>query len=151
MTALNQFFSNQTLFCAWCGWFFAQLIKYILGFFWRKERSIRYFFASGGMPSSHSSCMVALTTLIGFRCGFDSELFAALVVVSMIVMYDAAGVRRETGRQGEALNSLFSLFQGANVDLFNETLKERVGHSPLQVLMGAILGVAIGLLFHFFG
>ena len=99
------------------------------------------------MPSSHSATVCALSTAACVLYGADSPIFALSFIFAMIVMYDAIGVRRETGIQAKLLNDILKLFEdmGRNELSANEKLKEFVGHTPLQVLAGAILGIAIGL------
>ena len=100
---------------------------------------------SGGMPSSHSSTTCALMMMIGFSEGFDSAVFALAFAFSAIVMYDAAGVRRSTGKNAAVLNRLIDrLYTDGSFD--EEHLKELVGHTPVQVLAGALLGILIGTL-----
>ena len=111
---------------------------------------------SGGMPSSHSSTVVALATAAGISYGVDSAIFAVALVFAVVVMYDATEVRRETGKQAVILNRLLldNPFAWTGKE-FEKKLKEYVGHSPLQVLMGAILGLAIavgmGYVYGYFG
>lgn len=99
------------------------------------------------MPSSHSSTVCALATAAGMKYGGGSYEFAIAVMLAIIVMYDAMGVRRETGKQGRVLNEMLEIFTNmGNQISAEEKLKEFVGHTPLQVLMGAILGIIIALL-----
>ena len=105
-------------------------------------------FGSGDMPSSHTAFVTALTAMAGFREGFDSVAFAICFVMMFIVMTDAIGVRRETGRQGSAINILMDWFaQETDPEKENQDLKERMGHSPLEVLVGFIWGIACAVLF----
>lgn len=103
-------------------------------------------FDSGGMPSSHTSLVVGLTTGIAYQYGLGSTLFPLSLAFSLIVMYDAAGVRRHAGKQAEVLNKILDdMFHGESIS--ERKLKEVLGHSPLQVLAGAVLGVFIGVLY----
>jgi acid phosphatase family membrane protein YuiD len=108
-------------------------------------------FDSGGMPSSHTSLVVGLTTAIGYQYGLGSTMFPLSLAFSLIVMYDAAGVRRHAGKQAEVLNRILDdMFHGESIS--EKKLKEVLGHSPLQVLAGAVLGVFIAVLYaHKFG
>lgn len=106
-------------------------------------------FASGGMPSSHSSTVTALATSTGLISGFDSVIFAVTVCLSMIVMYDAAGVRQAAGRQAKILNQIIQSFFSQDSQLRKEKLKELLGHTPKQVYAGAALGIAVGLGLHY--
>jgi len=100
-------------------------------------------FDSGGMPSSHTALVVGLTTSIAYQFGLGSAYFPISLAFTLIVMYDAAGVRRHAGKQAEVLNRIVEdMFHGSTIS--NTKLKEVLGHSPLQVMCGAILGVAVG-------
>lgn len=135
--------SNKAITVPALAWFIAQLAKVIN--FVIKEKKLDYtrFVGSGGMPSSHSSFIVALATVVGKNKGWESIEFGVSVAVALIVMYDAAGVRRAAGKQAEVLNKLiFSQKDKFHLDV---ELKELLGHSPLEVMMGALLGIVLGL------
>ena len=106
---------------------------------------------SGGMPSSHSSTVVSLAVAAGVSYGVDSAIFAVALIFAIVVMYDATGVRRETGKQAVILNRLLldNPFSWSGEE-FEKKLKEYVGHTPFQVLMGAILGLIIAIIMGFF-
>ena len=127
-------------------WAAAQGIKMLIDFLLNHQFDWRRITSSGGMPSSHTSTVVALCTASCLRYGADSFQFAVTFILASVVMYDAAGVRRETGKQAVILNKILTdnPFNWAE-DQFQQKLKEYVGHTPLQVLMGAILGVLIAL------
>ena len=102
---------------------------------------------SGGMPSSHSSTVCALATATAIQYGSESFAFAIAVIMAIIVMHDAMGVRRETGIQARVLNEMMALFKEMGTKMSAEDkLKEFVGHTPLQVWMGALLGIIVGLI-----
>ena len=143
MNSVLGIFSNTAVICAVMAWFIAQLIKCIL----YRDFSVKRFLASGGMPSSHTSSVVALTTLIGSRNGFDSPIFAVAAVFSVIVMYDAAGVSRETGRQGKAINEILQNVLVGGEPITDDIMKELVGHRPIEVAMGALLGLVVAVIF----
>ena len=105
----------------------------------------------GGMPSSHSATVTSVAVATGFVAGFDSAVFAVAVFLAIIVMHDARGVRRETGKQAVVINDMLELFEqmGAGTLTPEQTLKEFVGHSPLQVAAGAILGFVVAILINF--
>ena len=126
-------------------WFSVQLIKFITDIIKNKKVNLKVLVASGGMPSSHSAIVTSLMTLIGLNEGFDSILFAISFVFGMIVMYDAAGVRRAAGKQAGILNQLIYSNQ-VKVDT-NEKLKELIGHTPKQVFVGALWGIMLGIIF----
>ena len=131
------------------GWTVAQVLKTIIDVVLNRSFNPERLVGSGGMPSSHSATVCALTTASGLEYGVGSFEFAISFVIAMVVMYDAMGVRRETGKQARLLNSLFSE-NILNLDGFiiQEKLKEYVGHTPVQVAAGAILGIgmAFGIL-----
>lgn len=126
-------------------WISVQLIKFITDVIKNKKINLRVLVASGGMPSSHSSVVTSLMTLIGINEGFNSILFAISFVFGLIVMYDAAGVRRAAGKQAGILNQLIYSNQ-VKIDT-NEKLKELIGHTPKQVFVGALWGIALGIIF----
>jgi acid phosphatase family membrane protein YuiD len=141
--------NNQTLLCCLVAWFSAQLVKYLIDGLRHKGWSVRHLlFGSGGMPSSHTAFVTALATRAGLLEGFDSLAFAICFVLAFIVMTDAIGVRRETGRQGSAINMLMDWFTLEHAEAEdNGELKERMGHTPLEVLIGTIWGIGCALLF----
>lgn len=132
------------------GWLVAQLLKtgihmYVYGF--DAERLV----GSGGMPSSHSATVCALATAAGYQYGGGSFQFAITAILAIVVMYDARGVRRETGLQAQVINEMMDFFQKMGQPIsYQEKLKEFVGHTPMQVLVGAVLGILIALLYCFF-
>lgn len=132
---------NHMLLCALLGWFAAQALKLPLYYFVEGKWDWRRFFGSGGMPSSHSSMVVALAVMVGATQGFRTAAFAISVVFATIVMYDAAGVRRETGTQAAVINQILKGFLLEGKQISDEELKELVGHTPLEVLGGAVTGL----------
>ena len=141
MSYLQQLISNSVLITALIGWFAAQVLKMIL--VWDKKKfDFKRIIGSGGMPSSHSSFVMALTMSIGFTQGFDSGAF----VMSFVVMYDAAGVRRSAGQQAAILNKLVESVMNADFSKTEKRLKELLGHTPIEVFAGAILGVIIAII-----
>lgn len=126
-------------------WALAQVLKLLVSMAVYRKFDIKYLTTGGGMPSSHSALVCACATGTGFAAGVNSAVFAATVVVAFIVMYDAANVRKETGEQAKILNYIMQNWKEVKPDLFAEELKELIGHTPLQVAMGAILGIAAGL------
>ncbi len=141
--------SNQVLLCAVAGWFIAQALKIPTYWLLEKELDWRRFFGSGGMPSSHTAFVVSLTLMIGATEGFDTALFALSVVLSAIVMYDASGVRRETGIQGQVLNEILQKVFVDGQPITDVELKELVGHTKVEVAGGFLVGVltALGFIF----
>ena len=144
MNQLSILFQNRILIAAVTGWLVAQLLKTIIHLYFTKSFVPERLVGSGGMPSSHSATVCALSTAAAIQYGLGSFEFAICAIVAIIVMYDALGVRRETGIQAKVINEMMELFSSMNKELStDDKLKELVGHTPLQVLMGAILGIII--------
>lgn len=146
MKIWNEILSNQLLVSAVAGWIVAQVLKTMLDFALNRTINWERMVGSGGMPSSHSATVCGLTTAAALHYGVSSFEFAVCFVLSMVVMYDATGVRRETGKQAKLLNSILSENPlKLNAEVLQEKLKEYVGHTPLQVVAGAILGICLAL------
>jgi acid phosphatase family membrane protein YuiD len=147
MEFLRQMVANKALVAGLLGWTVAQISKTIIYLIVNKELKLERMCGGGGMPSSHSATVCGLATATGMIYGGSSIEFAVTFVLAMIVMYDAMNVRMETGRQGKVLNDMIEVFQkmGKNVSP-EERLKELVGHTPLQVLVGAITGIVVAVL-----
>jgi acid phosphatase family membrane protein YuiD len=124
----------------------AQLLK-VLGYYIRKrEINLSRATEPGGMPSSHSAAIVALCTVVGFESGLDSMVFAVTFLLSLVIMYEAAGVRRAAGEQAEVLNRMLDEFyHGRKVS--EARVRELVGHTPFEVVVGAVMGFAAGFFF----
>ena len=139
---MTDIFKNRILLISIFSCFLAQFIKIFTG----KEKRIDFkrIIISGGMPSSHSSFVTSLAMLVGFDKGFASTEFAITAVFAIIVMYDASGVRRAVGKQAEILNQIVDDFFHGKFDQ-HKKLKELVGHTPKEVLFGALLGIIIGI------
>ena len=126
-------------------WSIAQAAKLLLTSYRQKRLNLRVLAATGGMPSSHSAIVMGLTTAIGKYAGITSAPFAIALIFTFVVMYDAAGLRRAAGRQAEVLNRLVE-------DLVNmrgvqeQRLRELLGHTPLEVIVGALIGLVVGLI-----
>lgn len=135
---------NQVLISALVGWTVAQLLKTIIDLILNRSFSAERLVGSGGMPSSHSATVCGLTTAAGLVYGVSSFEFAISFVLASVVMYDAMGVRREAGKQAKLLNMILEQdsFRLTN-EAFQQRLKELIGHTPLQVLAGAALGIAV--------
>jgi acid phosphatase family membrane protein YuiD len=141
---------NKILLLSIISLFLAQFIK----IFTIKPYSITNIIGSGGFPSSHSSFVATLTTLIGLKYGFKSDLFAIVFIFSLIVTYDASGVRRAVGEQANVLNKLIEHLNVKNIDrnpqLLKEDLKELIGHTPFEVFSGVLFGILIALIGYFY-
>ena len=133
----------QILIGSILAWFIAQVIKVIRMTIKKKKLDTYSLVASGGMPSSHTALVVALTTGVGINSGVDSIYFAICAVFSMIIMYDAAGVRRAVGIQARKINQLLDDF-GEGKEFDNKKLVEILGHTPMEVIGGIVLGIAVG-------
>ena len=127
-------------------WFFIQLFKLMYDLATTKKFNFKRILGAGGMPSSHSAVVVALCTMIGKNYGINSAIFGLSVVFAFVVMYDAAGVRRAAGKQAKLLNKIVQTPGLSNVEV-TEKLQEVLGHTPIQVLVGALIGLIVGLIF----
>lgn len=145
MNFFTEIISNQILITAIVGWFAAQIIKIIVDIFRYRKLDWRLLFATGGMPSSHSALVVSMTTATGLSQGFDSAVFAVATVFAFVVMYDAQGIRRQAGIHAYILNIIIKTIENPKINA-EKALKELLGHTPFQVLGGAILGIIVALL-----
>ena len=149
MSRLIDLFTNPCLIVPLAAWFISQMLKIIINALVNKELRIERLWGDGGMPSGHSATVCSLATMCGFSFGFGSGIFAVSFVMAVIVMNDAVGVRREAGKQAVTLKKLAELVNGAISDpdarIRTEKLKELVGHTPLQMVFGALLGVFVAL------
>lgn len=148
-------FGNRVLDVVFIAWFIAQFYKVITSIISDKKLNISRLWDTGGMPSSHSSTVSCLTTCIALKYGIKSDIFAITIIFAGIVMYDAAGIRRAAGKQAGVLNDFaekipliigekrYKQYFGEKT----EKLKELLGHTPVEVLVGTILGLIIGLCF----
>ena len=145
MHPISGILHNHVLFAALIGWFLAPGLKIPIHYLVEKEWDWHRFHGSGGMPSSHSAAMCALTTAIFLVDSPASPAFAVAAVLSAIVMYDASGVRHETGKQGKTLNMIIRDLFSTDPRYADNAFKELVGHTKLQVLIGALVGVGTGI------
>ena len=127
-------------------WFFIQLFKLIYDLVTTKKFNFKRILGAGGMPSSHSAVVVALCTMIGKQYGIKSAIFGLSVIFAFVVMYDAAGVRRAAGKQAKLLNKIVQTPGLSNVEV-TEKLQEVLGHTPIQVFVGALIGFIVGMIF----
>ena len=140
----------EALFVALTVPLIAQTIKFTLHLIFDKKMDFILFTTTGGMPSAHSAFVVGLSTTVGLICGFESMFFAIAVVNALVVMYDAAGVRRAAGRQAACLNRIMEDFYKHEIQEIGGKLKELLGHTPYQVFWGAILGIVYAYYVHAF-
>ncbi len=148
MNHVAEFFHNSILITALTGWFVAQVLKVLFVLIWNRRFDIKRMVGSGGMPSSHSAFVVSLACGVGFVEGFSSTFFALAVCFALVVMYDAAGVRRAAGQQARILNQMVEQWEKGNFSVTDKRLKELLGHSPIEVFAGAILGFMIAIIRH---
>jgi len=146
MTIIPGIFANAILISAVTAWLIAQVLKVIINFTIHRTFDIGILFSSGGFPSSHSATVSAVALGVGKYYGWDSPIFAVAAIFGMIVMYDAAGVRRAAGKQAEVINQLVAGLYNQMSNLSQERLKELIGHTPFEVFAGAIVGIVVGLL-----
>lgn len=144
---LIDFFTNRVLMCAVFSWIIAQFLKIFTSPQHREGMSFLHFLVgSGGMPSSHSAVVMAACFSCGILYGFDSPLFAIAAVLAVVVMRDAAGVRRESGKQAAAINQMSRELNKKKKIVDFDLLTELLGHTPLQVFFGGVLGVIMAFL-----
>lgn len=147
MTFITELLHNEVFVSGALGWLVAQFLKTLIYTILNRKFLAERMVGGGGMPSSHSATVCGLATAAGMKYGGGSFEFAIAMMFAIIVMYDAMGVRQETGKQGRVLNEMMEVFTNMGKQIDAEArLKEFVGHTPLQVLMGAILGVIIAVL-----
>lgn len=144
---LVEFSKNYIFGTTVAAWIIAQFIKVVLGVFREKRFNFRWFVGTGGMPSSHAAGVSALSTSIGISYGFDSALFAVTLVFTLIVLFDAQGVRFSSGKMAEVLNKMLDdIYWKKRLD--DKQLKEFLGHTPVEVFAGIALGIIVSLLLY---
>ncbi len=143
-----QFVNNKVAQTTFLGWFSAQSIKVLIGVFTEKRFNFKWFVGTGGMPSSHAAGVTALAASIGIQDGVGSSIFIVTLLFTVIVICDAQGVRRSTGKQAEILNKMMDdmYFRKKTQE---DRLKELVGHTPIQVLAGIFVGLVVGLVSYY--
>jgi acid phosphatase family membrane protein YuiD len=131
-------------------WVISQVLKVLVVLAREKRLELRFLVGSGGMPSSHTALVCSLATVVGMTQGFGSVVFAVVAILAMVVMYDAAGVRQAVGRQSTILNRIVKeLLEKRPRDEVERHLREFIGHTPFQVIVGAVLGIFIAWLWLF--
>ena len=141
-------FKNPCLMPALTGWAAAQTIKVILTLVLVKRMDVTRFVGAGGMPSAHSAFVTALAVSMGLNYGFDSAYFAMATALATVVMYDAAGVRRAAGKQAAKINRIIKHLREKSTDYqdMEKQLQELLGHTPIEVVAGALLGIMISII-----
>lgn len=145
MNDLQKMICNKYLYIPLIVWFCIQSFKVIYDLVTTKKFNFKRILGAGGMPSSHTAVVTTLAAMLGKNEGFDTPIFAMAVIFSLVVMYDAAGVRRAAGKQARLLNKIIETPGLTGVQV-QEKLLEALGHTPLQVFVGATIGIAVGLL-----
>lgn len=136
---------NPVLFSALIAWMLAQMLKVLIEYIQKHTWNWALLFRAGGMPSSHSAMVSGAAMAIGLNAGFASPVFALAAVLAMIVIYDATGIRRESGRQAAVINTMFEEISKGKL-IQQKRLREVLGHTPGEALMGTLLGLGISLL-----
>ena len=149
MSLSNILLFNPVLLAALTAWLIAQVLKVMIEFIKFKKWNWAVVFEAGGMPSSHSAMVSATALSIGLIRGFDTPVFAVAAIFAMIVIYDATGVRRESGKQAVLINSIIQEFSKGKIPP-QEKLKEVLGHTPGEAILGTFLGLSIGFVVVFF-
>ncbi len=145
MNNFISFIQNKYIYIPFLLWFFIQVFKVIYDLVTTKKFNFKRIMGAGGMPSSHSAVVTGLATLVGKYQGVDSPIFAISFILALVVMYDACGVRRAAGKQAALLNKIIETpgFTGVQV---SKRLVEVLGHTPIQVFVGALIGLIVGLI-----
>lgn len=139
---IDELLQNSIIWVSVLAWLIAQTSKVIITLLAKRRLDIKRFIGSGGMPSSHSAFVVSMATSIGQVYGYNSSMFALSTAFALVVMYDAAGVRRAAGRQAVVLNEIVDILQTKR-KISERKLKELIGHTPVEVIVGALLGIMV--------
>ncbi len=138
-------FQNKVFWATLLGWVTAQTIKIVINSVKERKFNFRWLFSTGGMPSAHSSGVMALATAVGLQQGFDSAIFIVTFVIAVVIAFDAQGVRRSTGQQAEILNKIMDdIYWRRKIQ--EDRLKELIGHTPFEVFVGSLIGIIIAAL-----
>ena len=140
----------EVLACGILSAFTAQIIKFILFTIRSRKINFKIFTTTGGMPSTHSAGVMALSTIVGIIQGFESIAFAISLGFSLVIMYDAAGLRRAAGKTAASLNRMMEEFYNHDLKAAGGKLKELLGHTPLEVFVGAVYGILFAYVFHLY-
>lgn len=143
MQVVKDIIGNKCIYVPFLLWCVVQIYKVISDLIINKKLNIKRIVGAGGMPSSHSAVVCSLSSCIGKQYGFDSGIFAISIIMACVVMYDAAGVRRAAGKQARVLNKILET-PGLTTGEVQEKLVELLGHTPIQVFVGAVIGFVVG-------
>ena len=146
MEFLTDFITNKFIYVPLLTWFSIQLFKVIWDLVTTKKFNFKRILGAGGMPSSHSAVVTSLATMVGKSEGLNSPMFGIATIFAFVVMYDATGVRRAAGKQAKILNKIVNT-PGLTKEQVSEKLVETLGHTPVQVFVGAAIGIISGLMF----
>lgn len=142
----KELYRNHVLVVTFLAWLIAQTLKVSLGVLRTRRFDFRWFIGTGGMPSAHAAGSSALATIIGLDYGFNTVVFALAAVFAVVTMFDAQGVRRSTGMQASILNKILEdIYWKGKIE--EDRLKELIGHTPIEVFMGAIIGILLAVIF----
>lgn len=144
MDNMFEIIQNKYIYIPFLLWFFCQTFKCLFDLILNKKFNFKRLIGAGGMPSSHSAIVMSLTTMLGKYEGVGSTIFAVSLIFSLIVMYDACGVRRAAGKQAQLLNKIIETPGLTGVEV-SERLIEVLGHTPVQVFIGAAIGIIVGV------
>ena len=145
MQIFNEIIHNQCIYIPLILWFLIQTFKVLTDLVVNRKLNVKRIIGAGGMPSSHSAVVCSLASCVGKEYGFNSGIFAIAVIMAFVVMYDAAGVRRAAGKQATILNKILET-PGLTTLQVQEKLVEVLGHTPTQVVVGAIIGICVGII-----
>lgn len=145
MQIFNQIINNKCIWLPFLLWFLIQTFKVITDLVINKKLNVKRIIGAGGMPSSHSAVVCSLAVCVGKEYGFDSGIFALSMIMAFVVMYDAAGIRRAAGKQARILNKILETPGLTTVEV-QERLIEALGHTPVQVFVGALVGILAGII-----
>ncbi len=145
MQVLYDMINNKCIYVPIVLWFFIQIFKVCTDLIINKKLNVKRIVGAGGMPSSHSAVVTSLAVCIGKEYGFDSGIFAIALVMACVVMYDAAGIRRAAGKQARIINKILETPGLTTVEVQGKLI-EALGHTPVQVFVGAIIGIVVGFI-----
>ena len=145
MQEIIKLITNKYIYVPLILWFAIQLFKFVYDLVTTKKINFKRILGAGGMPSSHTAVVTSITTLMGKEFGLDSAIFALSLIFALVVMYDAAGVRRAAGKQAKVLNVIVNTPGLSNVQV-QEKLVEALGHTPKEVFVGALIGIIAGII-----
>lgn len=139
------FFKNKVFISAFLGWLVAQTLKIIINGIREKKFDFKWFIGTGGMPSSHAAFVMSLATAVGLQEGFGSTIFIVILIVALVIAFDAQGVRRATGKQAEILNMILDdIYWRRKIQ--ENRLIELIGHTPFEVIVGSLIGITVAIL-----